>query len=143
MSAAIEQIKTAYEINGMTPAEIAEDQALDVAAVKAALIQSSAQYRKASGIDLEAIDGLNFTDEELKRVNQVIFETAISAETADGSIDYKTRLAAATYIRDDKKGRKEAARHIAGNTFNILSFNEQLQQARALVGGMKRKLIEA
>lgn len=124
----------------MTPAEIAEDQALDLAAVKAALMQCSAKYRKDCGLELETEDDLNFTNDELRRVNQVIFETAVSAELSDGSIDWKTRLAAATYIRDDKKGRKEAVKHMAGNnTFNILNFNEQLAQARQL----KEKMLKA
>lgn len=144
MSAAIQQLKTAYEVNGMTIDEIAEEfPSYDIAAIKAALANSSAKYRKDCGLDKEAEEGLNFTDDELRRVNQVIFETAMTAETSDGNIDYKTRLAAATYIRDDKKGRKEAVRHIAGNTFNILSFNEQLQRAREMCAGAKQKLIEA
>jgi len=142
VSAALEQIKTAYEVSGMTPEQIAEDQDLDVAAIKAGLMQSSSKYRKACGMEEENADGLNFTDDELRRVNQVILETALTAELSDGSIDYKTRLAAATYIRDDKKGRKEPVRHIAGNTFNLLSFNEQLQKARQLADSMKRQLIE-
>lgn len=142
MSAALEQIKTAYEVSGMTPEQIAEDQDLDIAAVKAGLMQSSAKYRKACGQEEEDLDGLNFTNDELRRVNQVIYETALSAELADGSVDFKTRLAAATYIRDDKKGRKEPVRHIAGNTFNLLSFNEQLQKARQFSDSMKRQLID-
>ena len=143
MSAALEQIKTAYELSGMTPDEIAEDQDLDIAAVKAGLMQCSSKYRKACGMEDENEDGLNFSNDELRRVNQVILETALTAELPDGSIDYKTRLSAATYIRDDKKGRKEPVRHIAGNTFNLLSFNEQLQKARQLSDVMKRQLIEA
>ena len=127
----------------MTIDEIcSEFPAYDPAAIKAALVNSSAKYRKDCGIDKASDDDLNFTDDELRRVNQVIFETAVSAETHDGDIDYKTRLAAAVYVRDDKKGRKEAVRHIAGNTFNILSFNEQLQRAREMCNGVKQKLIE-
>ena len=143
MTSVHQTIKTGYEINGMSPEEIAEDQKLDIAAVKSALMQSSSKYRKACGMEPEDVDDLNFTDDELRRVNQVIFETAIAAETPDGNIDFKTRLAAAMYVRDDKKGRKEAVKHVAGNTFNILSFNEQLQKARQMGEGFKRQLIEA
>ena len=144
MSASVEQIKTAFEVNDMTPAEIAEDQDLDLATVKAALMHCSTKYRKACGLESPAEDGLNFTDDELRRVNEVILQTALCAETSDGEIDWKTRLAAATYIRDDKKGRKEAVR-FQGNhpTFNILSFNEDLQKVRSVVRGMKERLIEA
>ena len=143
MTAALEQIKTAYEVSGMSPEEIAEDQDLDIAAVKAGLMQSSAKYRKACGQEEDDADGLNFTNDELRRVNQVIYETALSAETPDGDVDFKTRLAAAIYIRDDKKGRKEPVRHIAGNTFNLLNFNAQLQKARQISEGLKQQLIEA
>ena len=135
-------IKTAYEVNDMTPEEISEDQDLDIACVKAALMQCSSKYRKACGIEEDNEDGLNFTNDELRRVNQVIFEAAISAEGNNGNPDWRVRSQNAQYIRDDKKGRKEAVKHMAGNVFNILSFNEQLQKARELSSSMKQQLIE-
>ena len=126
------QIKNAFEKEGMTPQQIADDQQLDVVAVKAKLIQISSSYRKlclGEGADVE--DSLNFTDDELRKVNEIIMQTAMSAETPDGAIDYKTRLSAAIYVRDDKKGRKEVNRGIQGQTFNILNFNQALESARS------------
>lgn len=143
MSAAIEQIKTAYEVNEMTVEEIAQEfPNYDIAAIKAALMHSSTKYRKACGLETENDDGLNFTDDQLRRVNAVIFEAAIAAETADGQPDWKTRSQNAQYIRDDKKGRKEAVRHIAGNTFNILAFNDMLAKARQMSEGAKKQIID-
>jgi len=142
MSAAIQQIKTAYEVNNMSPEEIASDFGFDVTVVKAALTNGSSKYRKDCGLEesLGTEDRLNFTDEQLEDVNRVIYETALSAEHSDGTVDYKTRLAAATYIRDDKKGRKELARQLGGNTFNLFQFNQQLQLARGKAQEMRKAL---
>lgn len=145
MTSAAIQIKTAFEQEGMTPEQIAEDQSLDVGAVKSVLIQSSSIYRKACGMENgEVDDGLNFNDDELKIANKIIIETAMSAEYADGTPDFKTRLDAAKYIRDDKKGRKEVVRAVNnGNTFNILQLNEQFREAREAAESVKRKFIAA
>lgn len=110
----------------MTPEEIAADQEMEVAAVKACLMSCSSLYRRACGSEEPEEDRLNFSDEQLEAVNRVLYELAIGAE--DDSI----RLKAATYIRDDKKGRKEVVKQIGGATFNILSFNEQMQKIRQL-----------
>lgn len=144
------QLKVAYEQNGMTPAQIAEDQGFDIVAVKAKLMQISSKYRKDCGHESED-DVLNFSDDDLNKVNQVILETALCAETYDGQIDYKTRLAAAIYIRDDKKGRKDIRQHIQNQQFNIFDINASLQQMRegaqrvkaAINGNSNQKAIEA
>jgi hypothetical protein len=142
ISATLQQIKTAYEVNGMTIAEIVSDfDGLDEVAIKAGLMSCSSKYRKDCGVDKPDEDSLNFTDEQLEKVNRVIFETALSAEHSDGSVDYKTRLAAAVYLRDDKKGRKEAVKHLGNNTFNLFQFNQQLNQSRMLADNM-RKMVE-
>jgi len=45
MTAEATLIKTAFENEGMSPEEIAQCQDLDIAAVKACLIQTSSKYR--------------------------------------------------------------------------------------------------
>lgn len=120
------QIKAAYENENMSPEQIAQDQALDVVAVKAKLMQVSSKYRK----DCNQDPNLNFTEDQHADVLKIIHETALSAEHPDGSVDYKTRLSAATYIRDDIKGRKEPRAMANGPVFNMLSFNESLSRAR-------------
>ena len=143
MSALVQQIKLAYELNGMSPEEIAENFELDIASAKAALINCSSKYRKECNTEDDKESRLNFTDDQLEAVNQVIFETAMCAEHSDGSVDYKTRLAAATYLRDDKKGRKEANKQLQGTTLNFMQFNQQIQQARLQAEEMKKALVAA
>ena len=129
MTAELTSIKTSYEQDGLTPAEIAESRDLDVDSVKAALCQCSSIYRKDAGKESEEDTTLNFSDDELRRVNEKLVSLALSSE------DENVALRACVYVRDDKKGRKEVVKAVANNTFNVLQFNEIQQAARA---GAKR-----
>jgi hypothetical protein len=148
MNSCITQLVVAYENEGMSIEQIAEDQGLELVAVKSALMQSSVKYRRDCGKEdsQEEDPTLNFSNQQLRTVNEVIFENATQACLPDGSPDYRTRQRAAEYIRDDKKGRKELRRLMSemgrnsGNTFNILNFNEMIQQARAGASGLREKL---
>jgi len=127
MTSEMQAIKNAYEVEGMTPQEIGMDRSLDEAAVKACLMQVSSVYRKACGKEDETKDELNFSDEQLQRVNETIYDLAISAD------DPHLRFKAATYVRDDKKGRKEVVKQMNhGNNFNVLMFNQQLAKVNEL-----------
>ena len=125
MTAELTSIKSSYEQEGLTPEQIAIDRDLDVASVKAALCQCSAMFRKDCGQENEADTTLNFSDDELRRVNEKLISLALSAE------DEGVQLRAAIYVRDDKKGRKEVVKAVANNTFNVLQFNEIQKAARA------------
>ena len=85
-------------------------------------------------------DGLNFSNDELKEANKVIYETMLSAQDSEGNPDYKTRLNAAMYLRDDKKGRKEAKQLLQNNTFNMLNFNAAIENARKGADVVKRAI---
>lgn len=128
------QIKAAYEVNGMLPDEIADDLGYEVPAIKAKLMQISSAYRKACGVEPVDEDRLNFSEDQLLAVNRVIFELAIGAE------DEHLRGKMATYVRDDKKGRKEIVKNVGNNTFNIVTFNESIQQARLRADSAKKQL---
>lgn len=141
MNAAMEQLKASYE-QGATPEQISEELGFDIVAVKAGLMQCSAKYRKACGLEAEEVDGLNFDNEQLREANAVIYQLALSAE------DEHLRFKAASYIRDDKKGRKEVVKNMQSTTVNLLQFNEMVKGARekmksvlASVNG-NQKLIE-
>lgn len=131
MTNELEALKVSYESLKMTPEEIADDRGLEIAAVKAGLMTASSQYRKDCGQENETSEGLNFNDDDLRRVNDVIREVALSAE------DDGLRLKAAMYIRDDKKGRKEINKGVAGVGFNILQFNTFMQKSRSLAEQVK------
>lgn len=135
------RLKTAYEVENMTPEDIASDENLNVIAVKSKLMEISLKYRKDCKMEPLGEDRLNFTDADLEAVNKVILETALAAETSDGTIDYKTRLQAAIYVRDDKKGRKEVIKLMQNNQFNIFDMNEKLAEAR-LKASKAKELIE-
>ena len=135
MTAELSTIKTAFENEQMSPEEIAESQDLELVAVKAALMQCSAKYRRECGQEPEEVDRLNFSNDDLARVNEVILELALSAE------DPHLRFKAATYIRDDKKGRKEIAKQVGGMQTNIFMLNEQLAKMRQVKEGIVNRAL--
>lgn len=138
------QIKNAYEVEGLPPSQIAEDLGFEEVAVKAKLAQLSAQYRKDCKMEPLEEDELNFSTDDLKLFNMTIVDAAKNAVLPDGTPDFRTRLNAAKYGRDDKKGRLEPVKAIAnGNTFNILTFNESLQTARQLAEKAKQRVIKS
>lgn len=143
------QIKECYENLGLSPSLIAEQLSFDEGAVKAKLMCISSKYRKDCGKEDKEEDDLNFTKDQLRDINTVFIEAALTATNQDGSPDWRVRLDAAKYVRDDKKGRKDIKAQLAGNTFNILNFNEAIQAARQgasklrdAVQGAGQKVIE-
>lgn len=135
MSTELVQLKVAFEDLGMTPEEIAQDREMDIVAVKAGLMQCSAKYRKACGAESDSEDNLNFDNEQLEQANKVIYDIMLSSE------DDHLRFKAATYLRDDKKGRKDVAKQLGGHTFNILQFNEAMGKVRAAASQIKESLL--
>ncbi len=135
MTSELTAIRTAYEQEGMTPQEIADCQELDIVAVKAGLMQCSAKYRRDCGKEEEEIDNLNFNNDQLARVNDIIVDPALGAE------DEHLRFKAASYIRDDKKGRRDVVKGMAGNNFNVLFINQQLEKARQVTDSIKQRIL--
>lgn len=138
MSGSQIQIVAAYEQGGLTPEQIVEDMGgdYDVASIKAALMAGSSKYRRDCGQESVDDDALNFSNDDLKAVNDIIMNLAKYAE------DPNLQLKAAMYVRDDKKGRKEVVRQIAGGpVFNLLQFNEQITAARLGAESLKQRLM--
>lgn len=135
MTSELTAIRTAYEQEGMTPEQIADCQELDIVAVKAGLMQCSSKYRKDCGKEDEVEDNLNFNNDQLQRVNEIIVDLALSAE------DEHLRFKAASYIRDDKKGRRDIVKGMAGNNFNVLFINQQLEKARLVTDSIKQRIL--
>lgn len=128
----------------MTPDEISDDQGLEVASVKATLSQHSSMYRKdVDGLKDGDESGLDFTKEQLRQMNGVIYDSALSATLPDGSVDHRTRLKAAQYIRDDFKGRLTPVRAIQKNvTNNLFQINEAIANARVGAERAKKQITE-
>lgn len=135
------QIKAAYEVSGLTPEQIAENEGFSEVAVKAKLMQVSSVYRKACGHEPTDESDLNFSDAQLKDANEIIYNNMLYAKLPDGSPDYRTKQKAAEYIRDDKKGRKEIIRAVQNNTFNLLEVvNGALSKARLQASAMRKQV---
>lgn len=124
MTASNQQIVSQYEELGMSAEEIAEQEDIDVTCVKATLMQCSSKYRK----ECTKVDDTNFTDEQHRMATDVI------AQIAAGQIDdtpVSTRLKAAMYLKDDKKGRLDAVKQMNGLNINVNHFNIAFQRAIA------------
>jgi hypothetical protein len=123
-----EQIKLSYESLGMSVLDIAENRHLEPEAVKIALASCSSKFRKDCGLEdsvpnQEKESEKNFTDEQLERANETILNLAIGAENET------VKLKAAIYIRDDKRGRLDAIKQLAGMPINVLQINNIIQQS--------------
>lgn len=132
MTAANMQIVTAYEVNGLTPEQIADLEGYDVGAVKSVLMQFSSAYRKAVKKGEE--DG--FSEDEEMRARQVIAQLAQYAE------DDNLRFRASKYIRDDKKGRLDVVKKQKGLNINVLMINAEIQKATQAIERGKQKVID-
>jgi len=119
LTAASQQIVSAFETLGLSPEVIADQFDFDPTVVKATLMQFSAVYRQAAKGDSE----LDFNETEAKEARDVIMQIARYAE------DDNLRLKAARYIRDDKKGRLDFGQQMKGLNINVLQFNAQMQKA--------------
>ncbi len=128
------QIKTAYEVNKMTPEQIAEELGFTVLSIKAKLMQCSSLYRKDCGQEDESRDELNFSKEEARRIKQELFDLAMTTE--DEHLKGKLLL----NLRDDSRGRKDVVKQVSNSPFNILQINQVLQQARSGADSVKRIL---
>lgn len=131
-----------YEMEGALPEEIAEDQQIELSAVKAVLMQESAMYRKDCKKDYDN-EKLNFSNSEDEEFKNIILDCARSATLPDGSVDHRTRLKAACYGRDDKRGRLEPARMVQhGPKLTLLTINGEIKKARLSVDKIKRRLLD-
>ncbi len=123
MTAANEQIVEAYETLGMSPEEISEDQSLDIVAIKAVLMQCSTLYRKECQVKEEN----NFTTEQERLAIDVISQIVAGYTEADEN----TRLRAAMFLRNDRRGRLDVVKQSAGLNINVLMMHEQMKKAIA------------
>ena len=129
MTAANEQIISAFEELDMSPEQIAEDQDLDLTAVKSTLMQFSSKYRQICKKNPES--EFNFSDDEAIRARQVIAQLAQYAE------DESLKLRAAMFVLNDKKGRLDAPKALTGLNINVIQMNEHFKKAIEAVNKVK------
>lgn len=125
------RIVTLFEDCNLTVEQIALDEGLDVAAVKATLLMCSTKFRSLSKEKQE----LDFTDEELAIANRTIVQTMSNTE------DENLKVRCARYIRQDKKGRLDRTAFGKLN-INVFQLNADMQKARAALGAAKQKVID-
>ena len=130
MTSANEQVITAFEVNGMSPEEIALDLDLDLLAVKAILHQNSSDFRKAAKDD----DTLQFKTSEAEEMKAIILNIARYEED-----DQHLKFKAAKFVLEDKKGRLDVGKELGHNTFNFQINNFKEQMAKALQAAERTK----
>jgi hypothetical protein len=79
-------------------------------------MQFSAKYRESMEQDIQ----LNFSDKELVEANDTLLRLMRYSE--DEHLQFKV----ARYIRDDKKGRLDIGKNLAGVQINAYTFNQYL-----------------
>jgi len=132
MSGIAQEIVTSYETLGMSIEEIAQDTGMEIAAVKAILFQSCAQFRK----DAKSDESLQFTLDEAEECKKIVMNIARYSE--DEHLQFK----AARYVLDAKTGRLEAGKQLQNVSFNVIAFNEQMQRAMMAAEKTAKKVID-
>lgn len=124
MTAADQAIVSLYEESGLTVEQISETQGYDALSVKACLMTNSILFREAVKQEAE----VGFTDDEETQAKTVIAEIM-----KDEEVDAHTRLRAAIFVRQDKRGRldvsKKSLSDIRKVNVTIIQFNQQLSRA--------------
>jgi len=119
MTAANQQIVTAFEELNLTPEQISEAFGFNILAVKSVLSQFSSKFKSA----VKSSKNSGFTDDEAEEMYSIILNLARYSD--DENLQYK----AACRIIDDKKGRLDIVNNQPGLQINVVTFNEQMQKA--------------
>ena len=123
MTAVVTQIVKAYETLHLDLEEIAREVEVSIFEVKSVLNQYSQMYR----MDCKEDKDLDFSDDELLVANSTIVKLM-------NSEDDHVALRAATFVRDDKKGRKEVKSALKSMVIDVLEFNERIRRMQLASG---------
>jgi hypothetical protein len=146
MTAGSEQIVKAYEILSLTPEQIAKEQELDILSVKACLLQFSSKYKLAVKKESREQSEISCVDSQSCEMSNKIGFTEVQeqmaldviADLAAYSEDERVQIKAATFIRDDRQGRRDFASKFGSLNINVITFNEQLKKAWQIVQEAKK-----
>lgn len=127
-----DQLTVLYEESGLKPESIAAQLGLSVETVETQLARTSTKFRA----DLAARATEDVSDKELKALYARVKQLAMQDE------DPRLALTAATWLIDDKKGRKDkAAGTVINNTTNV--FNKVTQNMNAAAERRIREITSA
>lgn len=127
MNDANKQLVTLYEVAGLTPEEIAQDQQLPLETVIFALKQSSVQYRKQE-------QSVDVTKQEQDEMLGILKRIAATQEYENPRV----ALAAAKYVFEEGKGRNGRQKNVPQG-INIMIFNDNAQKARNRAAALRAK----
>lgn len=115
-----QQIVQAFDELKLTPTQIAEQFGMDEIAVKATLMQFSPVYRKTMDTQID----YNLSDKEALEAKETLVR--LMRHSPDEHLQFKV----AKYILDDKKGRLDVGKNLAGMRIDVNVFNQYLVQGR-------------
>jgi len=123
ISASSQSLVTLFEVEGLSPEQIAQCEDVDLMSVKTILMQYSKKYRELMRKGGEEVKAqLDYTEDEQRDAKDVLHR--IMLQTEDEHLQYKC----ATYIRDDGKGRKDKVK-IKGLNLNLTLIQQAFQKA--------------
>lgn len=129
------ELVTNFEVNGMTPEQIAQDAGLEVSAVKAFLMQYSALYRQ---LQQGGDKSLELTNDEFDEVKQTLFEI-MRYQKEDRP---NTSAKIAMFLYKDKKGYLNPQAPLPSINLNVMDFNGRMKQCLAAEERTAQKAIE-
>ena len=149
-----DQIVATYEECGASVDEIARAMDMESSAIKLALTQGSAKYRKAAqgeiamlsnastngqlaGVGVELQQESSITDDEFRDIKNGLLDIGLRASNEG------VRAKALIFLWNEYKGRNSIqAGRIPDSNVNVNMFNVVLQKAKAAVEAGRNKVIE-
>lgn len=132
MNNADRQIVEAYEVEGLTPDQIASDLDYDPTAVSLSLAQYSPVYQQKNKALVIAEEKPLFDDSHMNRARDIM--SALMMNTDAPQVQFQ----AAKFVINEKKGRNDIGKLKSGN-ISVVVFNEGMQKAIAIKEEVKAK----
>lgn len=140
-----QQVVTTYEDCGATPEQIADAMQMELPAVKLALMQGSARYRRSLEPNASIVTTGGepahlrkpFTDDEEVKIKNAILELGLTA------VNEGVRLKALIFCHNEQRGRNDIQKgDVSHANVNITMVNTIMQKAREAVEAGRNKIIE-
>ncbi len=136
MNNADRQIVEAYEVESLTPEQIASDLGYDPTAVSLSLAQYSPAYQQKNKELVKADEKPLFDDVHMNRARDVM--VALTMNTDSPQVQYQ----AAKFIINEKKGRNDLGK-LKSIGISVTVFNEGLAKAMAIKEQVKLRALNS